>query len=308
MVTRTLVVLAMLALAAAALAFVACGPSASDVPVLRPDGGCLPGYGCTDGGLSLDSGPITIPDEPLEPWDAAADGPLTGIFAVEATVTAHAGVIVTSKQLYRLRIAQSGAHVHQKTTLCDLSLPSTTIATLAIPQKLQSIIESRSVENDGDYLSSSSVLGAAYLPPQFVEVLGASLANPATDPLPTMEAGASVDDDGDGNPGVTLAAQVATCSSVQELYVALRASGILSGTVQTPDLIKGYAQIHLDESVLGYSDDCLSAAAKIQIVVEPDSPFRAQRVGAAEDIDGNGNVSCPEIVLGAPSIFADWSQ
>jgi len=309
-VRRALAVLGLAIAAAAAVVAVACGPSASNVPVLRESGaGCLPGYGCTDGGLTLDSGPITIPPEPLEDWDAAADGSLSGIFAVEATVTAQAGVTVTSKQLYRLRIAQSGTHIHQKTTLCDLSLPSTNIATLAIPPALQTLIQSRAVENDGDYLSSASVLEAQYLPPQFVEVLGASLANPATDPLPSIDAGAgATDDDNDGNPGVTLVAQVVTCTSLQELYVALRATGVLSGTVETPDLIKGYAQIHLNESVLGYSDPCLAAAAAISIVVEPDSPFRAQRVGTAEDVDHNGNVSCPEIVINAPNIFSDWSQ
>jgi len=306
---RALAVAAVAIAVSAASVFVACGPSASNVPVLRPDGGgCVEGYGCSDGGLSLDSGPITIPPEPLEAWDAADDGPLTGIFAVEATVTAQAGVEVTSKQLYRLRIAQSGTHIHQKTTLCELSLPSTNIATLAIPPALQTLIESRASESDGDYLSSASVLEAQYIPPPFVEVLGADLANPATDPLPTMDAGVSTDDDQDGHPGVTLVAQVVTCSSLEQLYVALRAGGLLSGTVETPDLIKGYAQIHLDESVLGYSDPCLAVAASISIVVEPDSPFRAQRVGAAEDVDHNGNVSCPEIEINAPNIFSDWSQ
>lgn len=306
MVTRA-VATAALAGALVAASF-GCGPSASDVPVLRPDGGCLPGYGCSEGGLSLDSGPIVIPPEPLEAWDAAADGPLTGIFAVEATVTARAGVEVKSKQLYRLRIAQSGAHVHQKTTLCELSLPSTNVATLAIPPALGTLISSRSTEDDGDFLSSASVLEAAYVPPPFVEVFGANLANPETDPLPTMDAGTPTDDDGDGKPGVTLVAQVVTCTALEELYVALRAGGQLTGTVETPDLIKGLAQIHLDESVLGYSDPCLAVAANIRIVVEPDSPFRAQRVGPAEDLDHNGNVSCPEIELEAPSIFADWSQ
>jgi hypothetical protein len=305
---RVLLSLAASLAGAAAVAVVACGPSASDVPFLREGGGgCLPGYGCTDGGLDLDSG-IVVVDAPLEDWDAADDGPLTGIFAVEATVTAQAGVKVTSKQLYRLRIAQSGTHVHQKTTLCDLSLPSTSVATLVVPPALQAVIESRATENDGDYLSSASVLQAQYLPPAFVEVLGADLANPATDPLPTMDAGVSTDDDQDNEPGVTLHTQVVTCTSVEDLYVALRATGQLAGTVETPDLIKGYAQVHLDESVLGYSDPCLAAAASIKIVVEPDSPFRAQRVGPAQDVDHNGNVSCPEIRISAPSIFPDWGQ
>jgi hypothetical protein len=286
----------------------ACGPSASDTPFLRTDGGCLPGYGCTDGGIVLDAGPITIPNEPLEPWDGGA-GPLSGIFAVEATVTARAGVEVTSKQLYRLRIAQDGTFVHQKTTLCALSLPSIpNVVTLSVPPALQSLIESTSTESSGDYLSNASVLEAKYTPPPLLEVFGAQLANPATDPLPNLEAGASTDDDKDGNPGVTLYAQTVTCTSVQSLYVALRVSGQLTGTVQTPDVITGLAQIHLDESVLGYSDPCLSVASTISIKVEPDSPFRAQRVGPAQDVDGNGNVSCPEIVINAASIFPDWGQ
>lgn len=301
-----LVALAVVAIGTAAV--FACGPNASGVPYLRDDGGCLPGYGCTDGGIDFDAGPITIPPEPLEPWDAGADGLLTGIFAVEATVTARAGVEVTSKQLYRLRIAQSGTHIHQKTTLCALELPSIpNVVTLAVPPELQTVIESHSTEDDGDYLSSSAVLEAKYLPPAFIQVFGASLANPATDPLPSLEGGAWTDDDGDQNPGVTLYAQTVTCTSAQKLFVALRATGILAGTVQTPDVISGLAQITLEDSVLGYSDPCLSVAATIAIQVEPDSPFRAQRVGPAEDLDQNGNVSCPEIVINAPNIFPDWS-
>ncbi len=291
------------------LLVVACGPSASDTPFLRDDGGCLPGYGCTDASFVVDTGPITIPDAGLEPWDAASDGLLTGIFAVEATVTARAGVEVTSKQLYRLRIAQDGTHVHQKTTLCALSLPSIpNVVTLNVPPALQTLIENTSTENDGDFLSNDQVLEAKYSPPPFLEVFGATLANPATDPLPNTEGGAAPDDDGDGHPGVTLLASTITCTSEQQLYVALRVAGVLQGIVQTPDLITGYAQIHLDESVIGFSDPCLSVATTISINVEPNSPFRAQRVGAAQDVDHNGNVSCPEIVINAPTIFPDWSQ
>lgn len=295
----------------APLLAIGCGPSPSDVALLRPDAsGCLPGYGCTDGSIVIDTGDGAIPDEPLEDWgDAGAGGLLSGIFAVEATVTVRSGVEVTSKQLYRLRIAQDGTTVHQKTTLCAMSLPSIPkVVTLTIPQKLQTLIASTSSESTGEYLSSASVLQAKYTPPPLLEVFGAKLANPATDPLPTMEAGAWTDDDNDGNPGVTLYAQTITCSSPQQLYVALRVSGQLGGTVQTPDVITGFAQVHLDESVLGFSDSCLSVATTIGLVVEPDSPFRAQRVGPAQDIDKNGNVSCPEIVATAASIFPDWTQ
>jgi hypothetical protein len=43
----------------------------------------------------------------------------------------------------------------------------------------------------------------------------------------------------------------------------------------------------------------------ISITLEPNSPFRAERVGNAQDIDQNGNVSCPEIVENASSLFPD---
>ncbi len=285
---------------------IACGPSAASVPYLREAGDHCP---CDDGGLSLDAGPIVIPPEPLEDWDAGASGVLTGIFAVEATVTARAGVVVTSKQLYRLRIAQEGTHIHQKTSICAISLPSIpNVVTLEVPPALTALLESRFTENDGDFLSNAAVLEAKYSPPPFLEVVGASLANPATDPLPNEEAGVAPDEDNDGNPGVTIYAQTITCTAVQRLYAALRVTGVLAGTVQTPDVITGLAQIKLDESVVGYSDPCLSVASTIVIQVQPDSPFRAQRVGAAEDVDQNGNVSCPEIVINAPSIFPDWTN
>lgn len=298
--------------AASGALFWACGPSASNVPILREAGDPCPVGGCIDSGIDLGDGGVVITPDPLEDWDGGdAGGPLSGIFAVEATVTARAGVEVTSQQLYRLRILQQGNWIHEKTTLCALKLPSVpNVVTLSIPPALQTLIASRSTEDEGDYLSSADLANAQYLPPSFVQVFGATLVNPATDPLPSIDAGASSDDDGDGHPGVTLVANAITCTSLQQLYVALRVAGQLSGTVQSLDVISGYAQITLNESVLGYSDPCLAVAQSISVQVEPNSPFRAVRVdkNPAYDIDQNGNVSCPEIILDAPSIFPDYSN
>jgi hypothetical protein len=116
----------------------------------------------------------------------------------------------------------------------------------------------------------------------------------------------SIDEDQDGNPGVTLGAQVLTCTSQQALYVAIRTTGTESGTVETPDVIDGTGNVDFAFTVLGYSDPCLSVASTISIAIDPGSPFRAERVGATEDIDGNGNVSCPELVLSAPALFGDY--
>ena len=286
---------------------ICCGPDASKVAPLRSDH--CPVGGCVDASV-FDAGPIVIPSEPLENWDTTNAGPLTGIFAVEATIDARVVVPVRLKQLLRLRIVQQGTTIHEKSTLCAFKLPVVQdVASLEIPPLLQQVIATKSTEDQGTYLSSDAVVNAAYSPPPFLVVVGANLQNPATDPLPTMtDLTNAVDEDHDGNPGVTLLANVLTCTQQQNLFVALRVTGNLSGTVITPDVITGKVDIGFNESILGYSDDCLSTAAQIQIVITPGSPFRAERTSSADDIDGNGNVSCPELVAHATDLFPDWND
>jgi hypothetical protein len=257
---------------------------------------------------------MSIPPEPLEDWTEPDPGPLSGIFAVEATITAHAGPEVKLKQLLRLRILQKGmtTFVHEKTTLCAFKLPDVPgTASLQIPPELQAVIQTKGAEEMGDYLSGSGTL--KYTPPPFLVVVGAKLANPATDPLPTqMDLTNALDEDNDGNPGVTLGAKVFTCPGDpppwEKLYVAIRTSGTLVGQVPSPDLITGKVDVKFVDSVLGYSNECLSAAAMLKIDVSPGSPFRAIRTSSDDDIDQNGNVSCAELVLRIPVLFPDWDQ
>ena len=70
-----------------AAAFVCCGPDASNVTALRSDH--CPVGGCVDASV-FDAGPIVIAPEPLENWDTTNEGPLSGIFAVEATIEQRA--------------------------------------------------------------------------------------------------------------------------------------------------------------------------------------------------------------------------
>lgn len=255
--------------------------------------------------------PITIPPEPLEDWDTTGAGPLSGVFAVETTITARVVVPVELRQLLRLRIVQHGTRIHQKTTLCAFRLPVVeNVATLAIPPLLQALIQTKGTEEEGNFLSSDATVGAGYLPPPWLVVVGAALPNPATDPLPTLDdTTRAIDEDHDGHPGVTLFANVLTCTSPQDLYVALRTTGSLVGTVATPNVIEGKVGVFLDQSVVGYSNDCLATVSKINIQIKPGSPFRAQRVGPSEDVDGNGNVSCPEIQINAATLFgSQWAN
>lgn len=281
----------------------ACGPRASDVPYVRDDH--CPVGGCVEGGTSS-TGPVTIPDEPLEDWDTAGAGPLTGIFAVEATIDARVVVPVQLRQLLRLRMVQRGNRIRQKTTLCAFKLPEVeNVATLEIPPALQSLIQQKATEAEGEILVPGEQLH--YVPPPFLVVVGAKLANPASDALPTKDdLRAALDEDGDGQPGVTLNAKVLTCTMTRSLYVALRTSGSLFGTVATPDLITGKVDVHVTQSILGWSDECLAVAATLNVQVVPGSPFRAQRTTPADDLDHNGNVSCPELVVRAPVLFPQW--
>ena len=96
----------------------ACGPQ--DPPDrLRSDHG--PVGGCVDAAV-VDAAPIEIPPEPLEDWDTTDAGPLSGIFAVEAQITANVVLPVATRQLFRLRIVQHGTTLRAKTTLCAFKL------------------------------------------------------------------------------------------------------------------------------------------------------------------------------------------
>jgi len=292
------------------LAPVACGPR-DDGAFLRSDH--CPAAGCKDAGPAVDAGPVKIVDEPLEDWDTTGAGPLTGIFAVETVIKARVGIPVETRQVFRLRILQTGTTLKQKTTLCAFKLPDVQgVATLVIPPELQALMQQKSVEAEGPFLSSDQLIGAAYTPPASLIVVGADLDDPENDPLPTADDPTkAIDEDADGHPGVTLDAGVVTCGEgvFEKLYVALRTGVLLSGKVITPDRIEGKADVSLDQSVVGMSDDCLTSAAAINILVEPGSPAKAIRVGAAEDLDDNGNVSCQELSLGAAKLFGDfWAE
>lgn len=290
----------------ALVTLVACGPKEAP-DALRSDH--CPVGGCVDAG-TLDAAPIEIPPEPLEDWDATDAGPLSGIFAVEAQITANVVLPVATRQLFRLRLLQHGTTLRAKTTLCAFKLPVVEgVATLIIPPKLEQLLWTKGVESNGEYLSDAKTVGAAYTPPPSLVVVGADLADPENDELPTLEDKTlAIDEDDDGHEGVTLSASLLTCETFGELYVALRTVATLSGTVLTGDVIEGKADVSLDQNVIGYSDECLATAVTINITIDPGSPFRAERVGKAEDLDQNGNVTCPELKQNAVALFGDFWQ
>jgi hypothetical protein len=313
MVRRSIVVGLTLATALALTAFPACGPSASNDPVVRATHACAPGYCVLAGSEAQPDGGIG--NAPLEPWPDESAGLYSGVYAIHGVVTATVLTIKLSLEvLYRLRILQetSGTNnIMQSLTLCALKLPSVPgIATIAIPPRLAALIPEKSiVVSVGNFLTSVNGV-ERYDPPSSLLVLGARLKNPATDPLPSMmDAGTEWDEDMDGHPGVTVDSTTVTCSSPQKLYVAIRTSGQFSGTFSGFDTIQGTLTFSESESVLGYSDPCLSIAAGIKVALEPSTSFVAQRLATEEELRSKGNVSCADIVAEAPKLYGgDWTS
>ncbi len=291
-----------------AVLLLGCGPSAADYPFVRGEG-CE--AGCDDAGVDAsapDAGPPTIPDEPLEDWDTSGAGPLSGVFAVEVIMPARAVVEVETRQLYRMRILQRDETLRMLITPCRFALPSVpSVATLSIPPRLEAVLRTTAIEAEGPFLSAADPLGATITTPRSVVLLGAELADPEADPLPTVDTpGAAIDQDDDGQPGVTIAADTVLCREPGELYLALRATVEMSATIDDLDRIEGAVTPTLDQSVLGVSHRCLNAAASLEVELLDGSSFTALRTDETLDHDGNGNVSCPEITLRAASLFGDF--
>jgi hypothetical protein len=293
-----------------ALAAAACGPDKGAYEPLRLER-CEPTCDPIDAGVDAGENGEGVESVPLEDWDLEGAGPLTGIFAVEVIVKANVVVPIESRQLYRMRLLQRGQVVRQRASICRLLLPSITgLAEITVPPALERVMASRSAESEGAFLSSDAPIGATYTPTMDPIVLGAVLADPAKDPLPTKDdLGAAADDDRDGHPGVTLEATTLTCDDrVEQLYAALRTSAALAGLVEDIDTIVGVVTPTLDQSVLGQSHSCLAPAAGLVIEIIEGSTFRGRRVGDAEDLDENGNVSCDELILAAPALFGELWQ
>jgi hypothetical protein len=303
----------MRALAALILAFalLSCGPSRDAYPYVRQEH-CPPDCDASvdsghDGGRS-DAGPPVVPDEPLEDWDTTDAGPLSGIFALEVAVLANVVVDLETRQLYRVRMLQHGTNVRVRLQACVIDLASIRgLADLHFTPATESAIRSHVIDLEGGYLSAMDPVGATFAPPRTFVTIGANLAMPETDPLPTMaDPTLALDEDADGNPGVTIDATAVVCDLPEQVFASFRASIALSGVVGDIDSFDGTVDPTVEQTVLGYTDECLRVAANLVVMIRPGSVFHARRVGDAEDLDHNGNVSCPEVAWAGGPLFGEY--
>lgn len=115
--------------------------------------------------------------------------------------------------------------------------------------------------------------------------VGIRLADPANDRLPTDPADPRiVDDDGDGNPGVTVRIRV-TDDFGGELYIARREIFAYDAALVSPDRLEGTVEDHSEQLVIGASDPVF-ATSKAQWVQRADrslSPIVLVRVDDSWD-------------------------
>lgn len=236
---------------------------------------------------------------------------LTGIFAFEVTVKFYLIINLESKEYLLVEFEQSGKKVKEKSTLCEFNLPQTQYIKITIPEKLREIIASKVMESEGEHLSCAGI-GAKYDPPLYTVTLGMDYnkCDIEKDPLPKKNSlECALDEDGDGNLGVTLLVDTNLLPCKEKpakIYVALRTLIDFCGVVSDKNKIEGIISPSLEENVLGYNDECLSTATNLEPVMQ-DGTFVAVRVDKTGDIkvDANddGKIDCNEFLAKKDEIF-----
>jgi hypothetical protein len=150
------------------------------------------------------------------------------------------------------------------------------------PSLFQIVVPDANV--DSVLVTTSRALGVPPLAPSaafrtqpMIDVRGARLANPATDPLPThLDLTHQWDQDRDGNPGMTV--DVTGLISGRR-YQAQRTLSTFDALVVDRDHLHGLFALHADQTSLGASDPALVDDAVTSQHPDADrSYFRAQRV------------------------------
>jgi len=247
--------------------------------------------------------------------------------------------------LLKVALSGGGTSYTETVTVCDLSMPKVTGGVGSCPSDPAQYIETR-IEPGSElkaYLPTVDVsnvpitlpgpdAGTAFAPDPFSLVLGANLANPATDPLPfwdtqrincgTVSIGPTpqncvngiaqvIDEDSDQHLGVTLLAEAVDASGAKQLegaaYAVLRVAPILNGTVMNSSCITGALNAKLEYSIVDSNIRVIGVATPTPSVIEqlppftvmPESRFQMLRADGTGDNhfddDANGSVSCAEI-------------
>jgi hypothetical protein len=243
--------------------------------------------------------------------------------------------------LLKVDVSGSGTSLSESVSVCEIDLPivtggvgscTSTIETeISLGPELMGYLPSVLISDVGVTLAAAEV-GQNYNPDPFALVLGATLANPATDPLPywdvqktgctssatdpqpadcVVDLDKVTDEDLDGEIGVTLQAYAVQNDGTEVINgtaaAVLRVAPTLAGKIQNNGCIEGTLSADFAYSVVDSNVTLTGAPITTPRVIEqlppfeimPDSTFRMVRAnGEAEydfDDDDDGSVDCAEI-------------
>jgi len=257
-----------------------CSSSAKvTTPVSTPDAGSP-----TDSGVSQDGGEFgaCTSSAPVAPapdlngsWAirtvASRYVPATGL--TSAFYTRTDSVLLTS-------VTQTGTDVTISAAYCDQSADtdSTALAYVIIPDSYVKSLKPFVVR--GTYAMGSAGADVILLP-TFIEVQGATLADPTNDPLPTDPSDPAVtDQDQDGNPGITIKLGGIVSG---DLYVVQRQKSELTGIAVSSDRVEGHYGFTSEQNILTSNPTALKTLAAQTAIADPTlcaSTFTMVRVQA----------------------------
>jgi hypothetical protein len=202
-----------------------------------------------------------------------------GVMQVTSDIVAYPFVgqrIRTTTLILHVEMRQTGSIVTVSETHCLVDTnDGTTMVSTEIPE---AFLRSLGVVERTATLEATAD-GWRFVEPWPTEVHGARLADPVNDPLPTTaDDPRVVDQDGDGQPGITVRVRVLGLIS-GEVYVVQRLWKLLDGEVVAPDLIRGFLTWTNEQVTLGASNPFLTAGGEAQVdPVRERSYFVAIRV------------------------------
>lgn len=222
-----------------------------------------------------------------------------------STCVAVAGVTETrSRTLLRVQVRQEGRRLIETQEVCSLR----TTPVLGVETVIPEAVFLNSNPRHGESFLFGRRPGGLYQSGPVPSTWGLALEDPLTDEMPAgddPEDERIIDSDRDGQPGATLKLGGDFC----DLWVVQRDVASMSGTLQADGSIEGSGTTVTDQVVLGASNEFCG-----QSFATTPNPgggyFKMVRVdarGVNLDTDGDGEVSCQEIIDAQESLVT-WRE
>lgn len=232
---------------------------------------------------------------------ARAGGAMTGTWALATDLSSCAELgdraEVRAHSLTRVAMTQKGNRLIEQREVCRIaSTPALGLETVVPPAALAAVnpilLESLAL-NDG-------AGGQAYASGVEVQLWGLQMQDPLGDAMPvSADDPRIVDADKDGHPGVTY-----QLGGICDMYIGQRSIGVVTAVRGKDGVFTGGAVRTNEQLVVGATQGICQTPHVVHSN-DKDNHVRLVRVdaqGLALDDDGNGTVTCAEIIANQPKI------